>query len=94
MLTNHLVIDTKEAALVETLKKDDIIAFYEHYVSPLSKNRRKLSTRVYNNSTEMPTALPDTIIITDANTRAFKRSQSLFPLLYTGLDQTPVITED
>jgi insulysin len=86
--------DAKEAALVETLKKDDIIAFYEHYVSPLSKNRRKLSTRVYNNSTEMPTALPDTIIITDANTRAFKRSQSLFPLLYTGLDQTPVITED
>lgn len=93
MRTNHASLDAKEAALVGTLKKDDIIAFYEHYVSPLSKNRRKLSTRVYNNSTDVPASLPDTIIITDANTRAFKRSQPLFPLLYTGLDQTAVVTE-
>ncbi len=94
MLTTTLSLDAKEATLIEALKKDDIVAFYEHYVSPLSKNRRKLSTRVYNNATEVPTALPDTIVVTDANTRAFKRSQPLFPLLYTGLDQTPVVTED
>eukprot|EP01121_Diplochlamys_sp_Union-15-3_P012400 TRINITY_DN3708_c0_g1_i4.p1 TRINITY_DN3708_c0_g1~~TRINITY_DN3708_c0_g1_i4.p1 ORF type:complete len:951 (+),score=168.25 TRINITY_DN3708_c0_g1_i4:43-2895(+) len=80
----------KEVEVIKKLKKQDMLEFYDKYISPDSKERRKLSSQVFGKGFSMvpneeAKKNPDVVVIEDK--RAFKRSMPLFPLVYTGLDR-------
>jgi insulysin len=81
--------DTKEAEFLKTLKKEQVIAFYEQFVSPESKVRRKLSSQVFGKNHQIPSKgkEPNESVIFIHDIRVFKRGAFLYPLLYTGDDR-------
>jgi hypothetical protein len=74
---------------LKTLKKEQVIAFYNQFISPQSKTRRKLSSQVFGKNHPLPSKEKyehQSVILID-DIRVFKRSRPLFPLLYTGKDR-------
>jgi len=81
----------REVELIEKIQKQDIIGFYDKYISPDSKHRRKFTSQVWGKGFEMGPVEdlkkkhPNLVVIEDK--RVFKRSLPLFPLVYNGHDR-------
>jgi hypothetical protein len=74
---------------LKTLKKEQVIGFYNQFISPESKSRRKLSSQVFGKNHPLMTKEKyenQSVLLVD-DIRVFKRGRPLFPLLYTGKDR-------
>ncbi|CAN8074625.1 unnamed protein product [Agarophyton chilense] len=72
---------SKEIEALESIQKQDVIQFYNEYIGPSGKRRRRIVSQVYGNNhpfEDRQTIPEDAICVSDPY--AFRRSSSLYPV--------------
>ena len=70
----------KEAKFLETVKLEDLVDFFDTFISPVSTTRVKFSSQFYGSDQEYPKVMPDGVQLIE-NPTSFKRSMPLLPCI-------------
>ena len=68
----------KEAQFLRSVKLDDIIEFYDHFIAPTSERRVKFTSQFFGAKHPYPEGKSDDVIVITDHT-SFKRSMKLLP---------------